>query len=414
MVYRGKPSAGCENCRKAKKRCTLEQPACARCVKLKKHCSGYRDTTQLQIQDESEAVRAKATKKARQTAHVTAAADWAPPQPAPAWNETPANILTPQSMNSESSGSSSDDTIELPVHETQIDFDFSDTTDYGDGMSLIQSYGPVTMRLMPTADEIASTHFFSQFTSDNGHWDFVRDFARKSTMEPCLDLAIRACGMAALDNVQNVVMGKEYARSMYVEALGLLNAALRDPKRCKTDESLLAVSMLGYYENLTCESKESVTSWKAHISGATQLLKLRGKSQFKSRIGRLMFREIRAQILIHCIWDDLEPPDFLLDWEEDLIAQSEEMPLAAMAADRLVRISFDFAKIRAKIERQTIDHAVAADACAKIDERLIRWSMDSTENPYYKYIEVDVPDSPHIWNGMGKLSIPSTTHHLSH
>src|SRR5947209_5415875 len=63
MVYRGKPSAGCENCRKAKKKCTLEQPACTRCVKLNKQCSGYRDTTGLQIQDETLSVTRKAERK---------------------------------------------------------------------------------------------------------------------------------------------------------------------------------------------------------------------------------------------------------------------------------------------------------------------------------------------------------------
>ena len=56
MVYHG-PSVGCERCRKAKKSCGLEQPACARCVRMKKPCTGYRDSVQqFEIRDESQAV----------------------------------------------------------------------------------------------------------------------------------------------------------------------------------------------------------------------------------------------------------------------------------------------------------------------------------------------------------------------
>src|ERR1700753_2515155 len=61
-TYRGKLSSGCDSCRKAKKRCGLEQPSCARCVKLKKICSGSRDPAELQVQDESESVRQRAEK----------------------------------------------------------------------------------------------------------------------------------------------------------------------------------------------------------------------------------------------------------------------------------------------------------------------------------------------------------------
>ncbi|KAK1020292.1 hypothetical protein LTR33_019079, partial [Friedmanniomyces endolithicus] len=111
MVYRGKPSAGCEACRRAKKRCTLEVPACLRCVKLRKDCSGYRDTTELQIQDESEAVKRKALKqKVRQT---TAATYLLAPPAAQALSGT----LTPASTNSDSS-SGSDEATEIVMHSS--------------------------------------------------------------------------------------------------------------------------------------------------------------------------------------------------------------------------------------------------------------------------------------------------------
>jgi hypothetical protein len=59
--------------------------------------------------------------------------------------------------------------------------------------------------------------------------------------------------MAAFENIRNVPHGREWSRNMYLKAIGLLNEALRDPKRSKSDESLIAVTMLSFFEvgNLT-------------------------------------------------------------------------------------------------------------------------------------------------------------------
>ncbi|KAH9825940.1 Fungal specific transcription factor domain [Teratosphaeria destructans] len=417
MVYRGKPSAGCENCRKAKKRCTLEQPACSRCVKLRKPCTGYRDTNSLQIQDESEAVRLKANRQARRTAQAIVADEnaFAPSVTRRESMQTLVGLPTPGSSSTESS-SGNDGMLSSPaVDRSRNEFRYKDLVrdfskveaeqDLGSYTSLTPLHSaanPVTYTFAPAPDDMATCHFFNQFTSFQ-HWYFLRDFVKKPRLDPCLDLAIKACGMAALDNVENICgsLGRVYARGMYADALGLLNATLRDAKRCKTDEALIAVILLGYFENLTCDSRESIQSWKAHIAGATQLLKIRGKAQFKSRIGRLLFRELRVQILIHCIWDDLDPPAFLDEWEEDLQAASVEFQHISRPVDDLAKISFDFAKVRAAIEKDTVSDVEAANICARLDARLIKWGLENSQrSQFWRYHEVEVADSPHIWNGV--------------
>ena len=385
MVYRGKPSAGCENCRKAKKRCGLEQPACLRCVKLKKTCSGYRDTTQLQIQDETEGVKAKAKKQ--QTKNSLAP---------PTKTDTLAGIPTPGSINSDSS-SSSDGTIDLDMSDAEVDrmlFGPTESIQAGLGMSSLA----IHVGIRPKPDDIATTYFFKQFTS-NGHWDFIRGFASQRKMDPCLELAIKACGMAALDNVQNVVMGRDYSRSMYVEALGILNETLRDPKRCKTDEALIAVAMLGYYENLTCEGRQSISSWKAHVSGAAQMLKLRGKAQFKTKIGRLLFRESRAQILIACIWDDREPPPFLWEYQEELAAQTIDTSIF-VPTDAMTKLCFEFAQLRSQMFKRTIADTDAAARASELERKFIQWQIDTASlGESWRYTDIEVPDSKHVWDG---------------
>ena len=403
MVYRGKPSAGCENCRKAKKRCGLELPSCNRCVKLKKICSGYRDTTALQIQDETDSVTRKAeSHKAKSIPHSHASTPTPPPKRShlapPTITDSLAGIPTPGSINSDST-SSSDSTIDLDMLDIDIDLDTLDlyNPSYTGDIDMDWA-GFMTIPLKPKPDEVATNFFFKQFTS-NSHWAFMQSLMSSPKVDPCVELAMKAVGMAALNNTQNVVMGKDYARSMYVEALGLLNQALRDPKMSKKDESLIAVSMLGYFETLTCDGRDSIQSWKAHIAGATQLLKLRGKAQFKSPIGRILFRETRYQILTHCIWDDLYPPDFLREYEEELSKNTEEN-FVAIPGDKMTSLCHDFAVLRYKMCHQEIPDKEAAEQASELERGFIQWQIDTiAHDSRWRYHEIEVTDSEHVWDG---------------
>lgn len=361
MVYRGKPSPGCENCRKAKKRCGLERPACQRCVQLRKACSGYRDTTGLQIQDETWSVQQKAqrqTAKARRATSIETTPEWS------------------------DGGSSAPEEL---VHTTEI-------ATYADLASV-----SLLLSIKPKPGDVATSYFFHQFTSPS-HWPFLRDLQQR-TKDPCLELAIKACGMAALDNVESVVMGRQYAQSMYGEALGQLNDRLRDPKRCRSDASLMAVSMLGFYENLTCDGRESFQSWKAHIRGATQLLRIRGTGQFESKAGRALFRGTRSQILVLSLWTDFAPPAFLQEYQQALEDMSPEQT-TVQPMDDLMQLFSDFAKLRNKVIRRDVVNQAAADEAAELERKFLKWQEDVVAaRPIWRYREVEVADSKDVWNG---------------
>lgn len=156
-------------------------------------------------------------------------------------------IPTPASTNSDSTNSS--DTIDIdPLLTTRGD-GFSDIDllllepepwemDGFESLGTINHLGNynsavLTMVLQPKPDDVATEYFLDSFTTNN-HLHFMRSYTANRTLPRCLELAMKACGMAALGNVRSIYMGKEYARSMYAEALGLLNDALRDPVRCKS------------------------------------------------------------------------------------------------------------------------------------------------------------------------------------
>ncbi|KAF2723541.1 hypothetical protein K431DRAFT_24043 [Polychaeton citri CBS 116435] len=451
MVYRGKPSAGCEPCRTSKKKCTLEQPSCTRCVRLKRKCSGYGNPSALRIRDETEAVTRKVVEnKSRPSYAPTVAVAAAPrahlqaPAPSkshssqslgnqtsaaaaeggfqtcPGWAATgvspllygssdaqsyslaPPTVPTPGAMNVDLLF---DSIIESIFEVTPESIPQSASTDLLSQQSAdfdhdIDISPWIPDGIMPKPDDLAVSYFLNCFALQNGHWDYVIKYVAQPDMNLCLTLAIKACGMAALSNVNFMPKGRTWSRNMYVKALQLLNSSLRDTRMSKTDESLIAVNVLSFYENLVCDSEQSFQSWKAHVEGATQLLRLRGKAQFKSAIGRALFRETRAQVITHSLWDTLEPPAFFRDWMPALQANSPNLDFIRPADDILV-ISIDLATLRSKVERDMISDTDAIAAINDIYNRTVQWSFNTTNtDERWRYHDLQVDDSPHVWNGM--------------
>ncbi|KAI0014183.1 hypothetical protein F4779DRAFT_624892 [Xylariaceae sp. FL0662B] len=60
MVYCGKASQGCQNCRTRRIKCDKKRPECSQCIRIGKVCPGYRDQLSLMFRDESSKVIQKA------------------------------------------------------------------------------------------------------------------------------------------------------------------------------------------------------------------------------------------------------------------------------------------------------------------------------------------------------------------
>ncbi|RSL50620.1 hypothetical protein CEP53_008721 [Fusarium sp. AF-6] len=60
MVYCGKASQGCQNCRTRRIKCDKVKPECSQCIRVGKRCPGYRDQLSLMFRDESSKVMQKA------------------------------------------------------------------------------------------------------------------------------------------------------------------------------------------------------------------------------------------------------------------------------------------------------------------------------------------------------------------
>jgi hypothetical protein len=104
------------------------------------------------------------------------------------------------------------------------------------------------------------------------------------------------------------------ARYQYMKALQFTNAALRSSQDVKKDTTLMAVMILGIYETVTGSNHRSLHAWYEHIAGASALLELRGREQFRTNGGRRMFIQVATSLMISCIQRRLPLPDFIIEW----------------------------------------------------------------------------------------------------
>lgn len=165
------------------------------------------------------------------------------------------------------------------------------------------------------------------------------------------------------------------------------------------DDTLITVLLLGYYENMN-QTDRSLVSWRAHINGAAQLLQLRGKQQLQSDIGRTLFRQMRSQIMTHCIWDDREAPQFLISLQAELEAQTpEESAVTTRTADKLTSLGFKFAALRSKVRSHAWTAEEAARRVARLDRLFTDWSVEAIrESSFWRCEEAQVEPSENVWD----------------
>lgn len=402
MVNPGAPRAGCDVCRIAKKGCTLERPSCARCVRLGKTCTGYRNTSQLQLRDETEAIYLKYSQSLGPAAILVN-----PGRSALTHVDRCRTAIS--KLQRESNCEGRDSGAQEGHQAVQVANDLGTRKSRErDGLqvnlpfdySWDSVHGPYAFSI----DRIATPHILESLGLRK-RWGFLSTYNFEATQAPCLDLAARACGVAALLNVKEEdTCPPALTRSRYVAAVAEVNKALRDPQQCLTDEVLIAILLLGYYETLTKDhGSAGLTTFKAHIFGATELLRLRGLSQFTSVIGRQIFRQLRYQILLLALWIKQDIPDFLHEWSGYCRAASTDaLDRAYDPGDDLADIICKIITTRTEICRQGICDRTAAELYAKIDHQLAAWASGTiAEHASWRYQEVRThTESPHIWSGI--------------
>jgi hypothetical protein len=137
--------------------------------------------------------------------------------------------------------------------------------------------------------------------------DFVPSLLQETNQGSPLSLAAAAVSRMTLADQYSgkdirLQTGKEYG-----DALAFAAKSLRDPRKAVSDETVMAVWLLGTYEAVqavlnhgradnTMTLEDEWQSHMSHVRGAMNLLKIRGADQLKTSRGEKIFRLFKAAI----------------------------------------------------------------------------------------------------------------------
>ncbi|OQU96256.1 Fungal Zn2-Cys6 binuclear cluster domain-containing protein isoform 2 [Cladophialophora immunda] len=326
MVYRGRPSPNCERCRARRLKCDQATPSCSQCIRVGVVCVGYRDLKSLVIRNESTEVARKAQlKRAKEL-------DRDPKSSACRSRSAPtAGLLVPLVQQPS-----------IPMREHAICF-------------AQQSY--LDTWLWPSTLDL----------------DIADNAAASSS--------VTALGLAILANTKLSPPLMMAAREEYTAALRSTNIALQDPLLSKSDLTLMAVMFLGMFEVVTCTGLNSILQWRKHIDGAVKLLEWRGAEQLRSRRGLHLFRQMRAQILIHNIFGESPTSPVLRQLSQQACALEDGL---SRFGDHLANINIQLTKLCADMKQGTMtDPRAIIRAALALDAELASWAVGMPSSLMY-------------------------------
>lgn len=253
--------------------------------------------------------------------------------------------LTVRRKRQEASRSSSSSTLE--VLET------SNALAILDSQSLVQSPPAPALSISPclSADVQATCFFFQNYVLEQGGpirgaFQYLYELYGSEEIGSAVADSVASLGMVGLANfwkAPSIMIG---ARKKYTSAMSTVSSKLRDIEEAKTDQTLIAIMLLGLYEVNTCNSRHSMETWTKHISGATTLLQLRGKEQLNTPLRRHLFYYLRGQCITNCIQAHKPVPSIYSEWSQELL---EYESLEQTAATSLADLAIKYCNLRASM-----------------------------------------------------------------
>jgi len=236
MVYDGKPSKGCGNCRARKIRCDQARPTCWECTRTNRECAGYRDELSLMFRDQTELV----TRKARSTNSSSAAST------SSSSARQPTSAFPIQSSTCSVTGSSV--SFDEPI------FDYGVDPELQFYVHQARQQSPLGTNPDMGVSKQEAICFFLQSHAIAGNFlitDTLTNFLMESggsLGQQAIQSSIVAVASALLARVRGAAVLRQAARQEYGTALQLVNRALADANEAKTNQTLAAVVLLALYE----------------------------------------------------------------------------------------------------------------------------------------------------------------------
>ncbi|KAL4946611.1 hypothetical protein BDV06DRAFT_231728 [Aspergillus oleicola] len=367
MVYHGKPSKGCGNCRTRKIKCDQGRPACHECTRTNRTCPGYRDEWSLMLRDETRSVARKHSSKS----------------PSAASSESSIPLRRQNSPRSTFPGpflgpefhAAPYELTNSPISFEDSIFDFDSASDPG---VYYPHHWPSPLGTNPsqgfsTREAICfflQSHAIPGNSSISEALTFFLANPGNSPSQRAIRSCIAAVASAMLARVRRDPSLQQAARQEYGSTLTLVNQALADSEEAKTSHTLGAVVLLSLYEIVISRTPQGISGWTNHIRGAAALLEHRGLSQLQSEAGVRLFLHLRYQIIISCLQRDVHVPASLLKGKPlDVVPGIQNVH-----ASKLILLIAQLSNLRADIHTQALSNPqqILAKASA-IEADLISW-----------------------------------------
>lgn len=163
-------------------------------------------------------------------------------------------------------------------------------------------YHTVGLDLEPSLDDQGIGFFLSHYVQkptiiDRGQLDFLPELLAGPDSSELLKICAIATGLAGLAIATKSQSVMVRAREQYGTALRLTSKALQHATTSTADSTLVAVLMLAGYEHIQFEG-HSINSWGKHFRAAAALVSLRGKEQLQRDLGRRIFQQVHATLLM--------------------------------------------------------------------------------------------------------------------
>ncbi|KAM3507213.1 hypothetical protein MY11210_007249 [Beauveria gryllotalpidicola] len=356
MVYCGKPSKGCSNCRKRKVKCDQGEPHCGQCTKRHLQCPGYRNLVDLMFRDESEHVIEKAKRSDGRKQSPSPASPCSSDESAsPALSTTPLNWKQTQTV---SRFLSSKARRKKTYPTTDQAWLCEKQRELALAKNPRQEINPDLFLPCHSADsfhERGMAFFFSRHVARNDigyqSYDFIYDVWRPPSNpsprnQDSIAAGIVAIGLAGLSKVTRSTQMMDMARRNYGAALSLTTAALSDPAEAVKDTTMLSVLLLSSFEVVSGSTPQTMEAWQKHVDGAAALATLRGTDQFKTSAGCKMFQMLCYSVLLSCMRSDIPVPHVI----EELRNKSLEMGNVDKTNRNLIDHMFTTTEVRHQIK----------------------------------------------------------------
>ncbi|KAF1943776.1 hypothetical protein EJ02DRAFT_453028 [Clathrospora elynae] len=351
MVYRGKPSAACSECRKRRSRCDKNIPACGQCTKAGRVCSGYRNVVDLMFHDESSQVFSK--NKDRMI-HVFASAEH---------------------------------------HD-------GDTESVRQAIVRVATSTPIKLTdfvMYQSLDELGVNFFMTNYVGNDAAvsqlYYLPSFYAKSGYANAGFQQSITAAGLAGYAKITRRKELIDLATRHYISALRGINTALSDPRTAAQDSTLTSIILAAMFELLIMPRASGMENCAKHFAGAVPVASLILKQHQQTDITRKILTTLVQCVTLNCWIQNIALPPGFIELKEQIGEKHKMYTAHGSFLDiimELVRFKTDL-----RNEMYTDPKAIIQRALA-IDLTLSDFATNMPQHAWFDVIQISTAEAEQL------------------